>query len=234
MQKIRIICLSDTHGFHKKVKVPDGDILIHAGDISIKGEIIEVKNFINWFGNQPHKHKIFINGNHELYVSKLGNLTKLLVDEHNKVNKTNIVYLEEESIVLNGLKFYGSPRTIEFFNWAYMYEERHAKRIWDRVPNDVDVLITHQPPLNKLDYVIRPNADGNHHVGCKELLSKVLEIKPLLHVYGHLHEDGCKYIKGVNTTYVNASICDEEYNIGRKPIIVDIDKESKSVTVVEL
>lgn len=218
--------------YHNKIDIPDGDILIHAGDFLSRGSMPEFAKFAKNFGNiaKKFKHVIMTCGNHDGVIEKEEYICKIILRE----NGSNIHLLIDEEIILDGLKFYGSPRTIEFFNWYFMYPKKDAKRIWDKIPSDTDVLITHQPPFGKLDYVKRPNADGSHNVGCEELLNKILEVKPLLSVFGHLHHDGGKHIKGINTTYINAAICNEEYNPNRKPIIVDINIDNKSVNIVEL
>jgi len=66
--KIRFVCISDTHSLtsHLKRTIPEGDVLIHAGDFTRCGHLQEVKEFNTWLGTLPHKHKIVIAGNHEL------------------------------------------------------------------------------------------------------------------------------------------------------------------------
>lgn len=216
--------------YHNKINIPDGDILIHAGDFLNHGSMSE---FVKFARNMEYISKKFKNvvmtaGNHDRIVEKDEYLCKDILKE----TANNIHLLIDEEIILNGLKFYGSPRTIEFFNWAFMYPPGQGSRYWNNIPDDTDILITHQPVLNKLDYIERVNADRNHNVGCGELLKRVLEVKPILHVVGHLHYEGCKYIKEENAIYVNASMCDEEYKINRKPIVVDINVKTKSIKMV--
>lgn len=69
-QMTRIVCISDTHGRHPRLKLPDGDILIHAGDFTERGEAYEVDPFLDWFEALPHPHKVFIAGNHDFYLEQ--------------------------------------------------------------------------------------------------------------------------------------------------------------------
>jgi len=219
-----IAFISDTHTFHSSIKTPaDVDILVHCGDNTIYGEIAEMKNFIEWFGNQKPRHKIFINGNHEVKVSKLGDLTKRLVEEHNKYHFTNIHYLEEEEVVIEGIKFWGSPYTPEFFDWAYMYNREDGERRWMGIPDDADVLITHGPPYGIMDNVQPFDRYQFDHAGCSALLEKIKEVKPKIHAFGHIHGSyGTERI--ADTLFINASTCNEAY-IPIHPVIV-VDSET--------
>lgn len=221
----RMCIISDTHTYHDKVKIPDGDILIHCGDNTIYGEVYEMKSFLTWFGNQPHRHKIFINGNHEVQVWK-NNLTKQMVEDHNKYFMTNIHYLENELLGLAGLNFYGSPNTPEFFDWAYMYDRKDGADIWQGIPDNTDVLITHGPPAGILDTVSTSDRYPRKHAGCDDLLKRVEEIKPKLHCFGHIHHQygWTKVLHPTNPVlFVNAATCNSRYIPVNPPIVVDTD-----------
>jgi hypothetical protein len=63
---------------------------------------------------------------------------------------TNCIYLENEFTIVHGYKIYGSPLTPEFCGWAFMYQtDEEAKKNWEKVPDDVDILVTHGPPYGK-------------------------------------------------------------------------------------
>ena len=62
---MRVICMSDTHGLHRNTKVPDGDVLVFAGDITSRGASYELVDFNEWLGELPHSHKIVVAGNHD-------------------------------------------------------------------------------------------------------------------------------------------------------------------------
>jgi len=230
---MKICMLSDTHTYHKQVEMPEAEVVIHCGDYTHTGETHEVIDFLNWFGNQKSMYKIFINGNHEKYVAKMG-ITKQMVESHNKYHMTNIIYLEDSEVVIDGIKFYGSPWTPEFFpeHWAYqLMNDGHADSVWRKIPNDVDVLITHGPVFGKLDKVKPFARYDKENAGCPVLLKKILEIKPKIHVAGHIHS-GNGVIQGVNTLFINASMCNEAYKVNGSPYIVTIDELTKKTTLI--
>lgn len=202
---MRVVCISDTHELHRKITVPDGDLLIHAGDITWTGAPRAVNDFVDWFINQPHKHKIFIAGNHDFYFQTARGF-----------NFTDF-YLENQATKIEGLKVWGSPITPTFEDWAFMKDRGDMiNAVWKKIPMDTDILITHGPPYGILDMI-----DGKS-VGCYDLLvHSSLRVAPKLHVFGHIH-GGYGIRKEENTTYVNASICDEDYKPVNAPIVVDL------------
>lgn len=226
----RIVAISDTHGFHDGIKnLPHGDILIHAGDSTIYGELSEMHKVLSWFSKLDFEKIIFINGNHEVVVSNLGNLTRLLVKER---CGDNVVYLEDQELVYRGLKFYGSPKSVEYGYWAYMYKESDGERIWGSVPDDIDVLICHGPAYGMLD-----QNKFTTNCGSKSLLNRIEQIKPSVFISGHIHES-YGYIRPANpkynkTLFVNASVCNARYDPVNKPIIIDVDDLTKVATVVD-
>lgn len=226
---IRIVNISDTHGIHDNIHqrfgdLPEGDILIHAGDISNVGIIPEISKFLDWFKDLPHKHKIFIVGNHDFGFEVNQYVSKAILDE---LKDSNVTYLENSSARVMELKFWGSPITSPFFNWAFMRDDEYREELWKTIPNDTDIIITHSPPYKTLDY----STYGDEHCGCKFLKSRVLEINPLLHIFGHIHgEYGTHEENG--TLYINASTLNEKYRVSNKPIVVDIDIEKRTTTLV--
>lgn len=223
---MKLVFISDTHGFHDAINMPEGDILIHSGDISIEGTISQVQKFVQWFGAQKYKHKIFINGNHEVYVWKDRKMESILKDYNNSNPFANIHYLEDSGVEIEGLKFWGSPKTPEFFDWAYMYnrDDKSRYEAWKDMPSEIDVLITHGPPQGVLDGVIPFGRYLDPMSGCAELMKKVKEIKPKVHVFGHIHEHyGFKKWKHPEILFINASTCNGSYKPTRKPIVVDTE-----------
>lgn len=214
----RIVCISDTHNCNEQVAVPDGDLLIHAGDATIKGTDAETIEFIYWFSRLPHRHKIFVAGNHD-WLFEIDNryATLLLAD-------SKIKYLQDSSTVIAGLKIYGSPWQPRFFDWAFNLNRgpEMAER-WAMIPEDIDILITHGPPNGILDLVPRKGWDEN--TGCEELRKRVEQIAALgrlkLHVFGHIH---CGYgtHEEFGVKFVNASNCDEQYHPTQPPIVIDL------------
>lgn len=214
----RIVCLSDTHNCNDEISVPDGDILIHAGDATINGTHFEVTEFLRWFSSLPHKHKIFVAGNHDWLYENDNRLARLLTENY------KIKYLQDSFIEIEGLKIYGSPWQPRFFDWAFnLNRGAELAEKWKLIPNDVDVLITHGPPNGILDEV--PRKYWTENTGCEELMRRVEAISALkrlkLHVFGHIH---CGYgqAEKFGVRFVNASNCDEDYKPSQPPIVVEI------------
>ncbi|HEX8263812.1 MAG TPA: metallophosphatase domain-containing protein [Pyrinomonadaceae bacterium] len=206
----RIVLLSDTHNCNEQISVPDGDILIHAGDATNRGQVDEIVAFNEWFSGFPHKHKIFVAGNHDWLFETRPKYARSLLAE-------NVVYLQDSSVEILGLKIYGSPWQPRFFDWAFnLNRGGEMAEKWKLIPNEVDILITHGPPFGILDET--PRGD---FAGCEELRKRVEEIRPQLHVFGHIHFGyGTEEKFGVR--FVNASNCDEDYLPTNLPIVVDL------------
>jgi len=199
---------------HEQLVLPQGDILVHAGDFTGRGKQYEVGDFFSWLERQSDnfKHIVFIAGNHDMsFEYKHPWVINML-----KALPRNVHYLEDSEIVLDGIKFYGSPWQPEFFNWAFNLPRGKAlAEKWDMIPYDTDVLITHGPPMGVLDYTQR----DMWNVGCLHLFDKVQQVKPKLHVFGHIHEGyGIKKYDQENITFVNASSATLQYNLDNKPI----------------
>ncbi len=196
---MQIICISDTHNLHSNLNVPNGDVLIFAGDITAIGEKEDIISFNNWLGTLTHKYKIVIAGNHDFYLEDNPNYSKHLL--------SNAIYLCDEEITIEGIKFWGSPISPAFHDWAFNRKRgKEIRKHWNLIPNDVDVLITHCPPFGVLD-----KNEFDENCGCEELLDVLnKKIKPKIHVFGHIHES-YGLINQKNITFVNASIIGNKY-----------------------
>lgn len=224
----RIVALSDTHGSHFGIKVPDGDILIHCGDLCSHGSFRDAQDFMNWFNTHPHKHKIFIAGNHDIVFERDPALMKKII----KADYPDLTYLDDSGCEVEGLKFWGSPVQPRFFNWAFNRDRgEDIKRHWDMIPEGTDVLITHGPPHGFCDEAYRVGFNITEHTGCQDLLEATLRLAPKLHLFGHIHYSGGETYRGPKTTYANVSLLDEQYLVARKPIVFEID-ENKVVSVL--
>ena len=216
----RLVCLSDTHGLHDALMVPDGDVLIHAGDMTMGGREAEVQAFADWIVSLPHACKIVIAGNHDwLFERAATRARELLAD---------VTYLMDEGTEAAGLRIWGSPWQPWFFDWAFNLPRGDALRDkWDLIPPDIDVLVTHGPPSGYLDGAERPvwfGADDGvdpDHVGCEELRVALDRVQPRLHVFGHIHE-GYGQARHGSTILVNASTCDADYRPVNPPVVVDL------------
>ena len=209
----RIVCLSDTHDCHEQIIVPDGDILIHAGDATIRGTIDEIIFFNEWFAGLPHQRKIFVAGNHDWLFETNDRHARTLLD-------ASIHYLRDSSVEIENLKIYGSPWQPRFFDWTFnLTRGAELAEKWKMIPDDTDVLITHCPPFGILDEV--PHRYSIENTGCEELRKRVETIRPKLHIFGHIH---CGYgtTERFGVRFVNASNCDESYDPANAPIVIDL------------
>jgi Icc-related predicted phosphoesterase len=199
------------HALTKGLVVPDGDVLVIAGDICLCGQRAELKRFNHFLAGLPHPHKVFIAGNHDwpLYHASPRQIRSL-------VNQAT--YLQDSGITINGIKFRGSPWQPAFFNWAFNLPIGKALADkWELIPEDTDVLITHGPPYQILDTLV-----SGKQVGCVDLKQAVERLKPKVHIFGHIHE-GYGRLEQDGTTYVNASVCKVNYQPINPPIVVDLN-----------
>ena len=182
----RIVCISDTHSQTDNEDfpaIPDGDILIHSGDFTNHGTHEDIQKFNAWLGTLPHQHKVVIAGNHDkTFDATFENNNEESAKEVQDM-LTNATYLQDTLIELNNLKIFGSPWVPRHGHWGFLLNESQRLEKWSEIPEEIDVLITHGPP-----HGIGDLTDRDVHMGCKHLLAKVKEVKPKLHVYGHIHE----------------------------------------------
>lgn len=213
MSALHLVCISDTHGLHAQVSVPPGDVLIHAGDCLRRGSRDDLREFLRWFARHPHRHKILVAGNHDWVFEKHPELAQQLC------SVMGVHYLQDSGVTLDGVEFWGSPWTPRFFDWAFMLERggNALRHRWSLIPESTDVLITHGPPQGILD-----DAPVGGHVGCELLRDRVSEVKPDLHVFGHIHEGfGARQLLPRHrhpTTHLNASTCNPNYQPVNKPV----------------
>lgn len=206
---LRIVCLSDTHGLHAQIQVPDGDILVHAGDLTKRGGLGELQEAADWLRSLPHSHKVVIAGNHDFCLEQQPEKARELLH--------GLTYLEDESCHCAGLKIYGSPWQPWFHDWAFnLRRGEPLRKVWAQIPEDADIVITHGPPQGILDRCF----DGRE-VGCQDLFERLEVVRPRLHVFGHIHEAYGQVQVG-ETLYVNASSCTLQYRAVQTPIVVDL------------
>jgi Icc-related predicted phosphoesterase len=207
---MKIVCISDTHGLHRQVGVPEGDMLLHAGDVSKRGKEHEIKEFNDWLGELPHQHKVIIAGNHDFFFEQEPKLAESLI--------TNAIYLNDSVLEINGLKIWGSPISPWYHDWAFNRKRgADIKKHWDLIPEGIDILITHGPPFGILDYTVT-----GHTVGCEELTKAIERVKPKIHLFGHIHE-GYGQVQTEHTLYINASNLDLNYRAVNKAVVIHWD-----------
>jgi len=207
---MKIWQIGDTHTYHDLLEIPkDIDVVIFSGDCSNPRDPYsnepEVRNFIEWFKCLPIKYKIFVAGNHDSSIEK-GLVTRKDFTEN------NIIYLENEHVVVEGVKIFGSPYTPSFNNWSFMKERHKLDRIWDNaIDNDSDIIVVHGPPKGILDLSYdRDNKLEN--CGDKSLWNKVQIVKPKLMLFGHIHNNkdiinaGTRTVGGLDIVFSNGSV----------------------------
>lgn len=219
---MRIVFISDTHSNRFSDLLPEGDLLIHAGDFSVAGSIKEVAVFnLECEKALPkYTHGIYVSpGNHDFLAESDRFLCQRIL--------TNANLVLDESFELEGIKFYASPHQPVFFEWAFNQEPDVLEYYWSLIPTETDVLITHGPPKGRLDLTVR-----GQYVGCDLLADRIKELEALrLHCFGHIH-NGYGYEWNCGKLYVNASMCDNRNWLVNPPIVVDIDPQTKECTLV--
>jgi Icc-related predicted phosphoesterase len=184
-------------------------MIIHSGDCSNPRDPYnnepEVRDFIDWYKEIPVKHKIYVAGNHDTSIEK-GLVTKKDFED------AGIIYLENESVVIKGIKIFGSPHTPNFGNWAFMKERTKLERFWRlAIDEDVNIVVTHGPPKGILD---KSYDRGNNMEACgdKSLLNRILEVQPTYSLFGHIHNTkdivnaGIQKLSVCNTFFSNGSV----------------------------
>ncbi len=211
---MKILCISDSHGKHRELKIPDSDWLLYAGDSTSMGTERQFLDFIEWFSNQPHRVKCFINGNHDFLGQDSPLRFKSILEKY-----PNIIYLEHEAKEIEEIKVFGSPWTPKFGGWAYNADDDQLIDLWDQIPDDTQILVTHGPPYGILD-----KTAGGQLVGCNHLRytiqTRLTKLK--LHTFGHIHE-GAGQMTENGVTYVNASVLDEHYHPNGNIQLVEYD-----------
>jgi Icc-related predicted phosphoesterase len=207
---MKIVLISDTHNQHDKLVIPAGDMVIHAGDVTSNGSYLEVASFLRWFSELPIKYKIFIAGNHDY-----------LFERHPAFSKSEylsgIIYLENELVEIEGLKIFGSPYIPQYKDWAFMKKSGdEIREVWNLIPNNLDILVTHGPP-----YMILDQIEYGFHTGCRDLLTRIKVVRPKVHVFGHVHEGyGAKEEFGIR--FFNASVLSHNYRLVNGPISIEV------------
>ncbi len=206
---MRFVVLSDTHGFHSKLQVPDGDVLLFAGDFGQRGVEPELLSFNRFLEGLPHRHKIVIAGNHDFCFESEPERSKDLLSA--------ATYLCDEAVEVEGHKVYGAPWQPRFCDWAFnLPRGPELAEKWALIPADTDILLTHGPPEGILDRTF----DGRH-VGCADLHARLRQLKVKVHLFGHIHESyGTSESDG--TVFYNASIWNHFHRRLNQPWVFDL------------
>lgn len=211
---VRICFISDVHNKYKQVVLPPADIIVCSGDMTSVGKEHEIRNFNKWYSKlSQYNYKVFIAGNHDRLYEDSGYFARTLLPK-------NIIYLEDSGVELMGLKFYGTPVNSMFNNWAFNRTEAKMAQHWKAIPDDTDILITHNPP-----YGIMDKGHDYDCIGSPSLYMEVMNrIKPMVSVFGHAHNGhGVKVLD--NTVFINAAILNENYEVEFNPVLIEIDEK---------
>ena len=208
-KSLKICVVSDSHGFHNKIIIPPCDILIFAGDANINSEN-QLIEFNKWLGKQPGKYKIIIGGNHDGLLEEFDNY---------KISYylSNAIYLENESVTIEGIKFWGSPFSKEFNGWSFMRYDEDLKEIWDTIPEDTDVIIAHGPAFGRLDKIEWKNE------GSQTLRDRIDIIKPKVVISGHIHSQH-GHCRNETTDFYNGSVLDDNYKLVYEPLVFTYER----------
>lgn len=237
---MKIVVISDTHTKHKRVTIPECDVLVHCGDFTWTGAYWEVWRFVHWLEQQPATHKVVIAGNHELTFDDTGGeynsrARNLLSESPDK----SIHYLQDGGITIDGIKFYGTPWTPQFYNWAFngiIDSEIPFNRgvsltdVYAQIPDDVQVLICHGPAYDFCDMSERDDTRTGSVEMRRVISEKLTQLR--LYLCGHIHEARGMEVGNDDVTFINASSLGRDYETISPPVIVTLD-ENGLVTHVE-
>jgi predicted phosphohydrolase len=218
-ETMRIVAAADTHTFHDDLhSIPDGDLFVHAGDLCRGGRLEELRAAAAWLRTLPHRHKIVVAGNHDwCFVNEPQAAREILGSE--------IVYLQDAEAVIDGVRVWGSPWQPRFNDWAFNLPRGAALASrWALIPEGIHVLVTHGPP-----YGIGDCSGDPVRLGCRDLREAVRRVRPLLHLFGHIHQDGGVW-QEEGVWFANVTTREGE----RGPTVIDLDVALQQVAPVSV
>jgi Icc-related predicted phosphoesterase len=214
MSSVTIVCISDTHELHRELDIPAGDLLLHAGDFTMFSRSLRaIEDFNDWLGEHSHSRTIVVPGNHDSFLE---------ADPRRRNLLTNATVLIDEAVEVMGLKIWGSPITPLYGGALGRSSAKDRIALYKTIPPDTDILMTHGPLYGILD--CPPGTDT--HTGCRELLEAVLQLKPRVHLFGHVHGAYGTVDKG-GTLFVNAALLREDGSPGNAPIRLRMPRSLK-------
>ena len=228
---IRFVCISDTHNLTEGMRLPPGDVLLHCGDFTMIASPEQVTHFDTFLGSLPYAYKIVIAGNHEITfdteafpaIRQRYDLNQVRDPAQVKALLKNCIYLEDSGVEIGGYTIWGSPWLPDFGACAFSRPMGEVERRWRLIPSSTDILMTHVPPQRILD----TEKSTKSPWGCPNLLRRVKEINPIVHVFGHIHE--CHgVLPSASTLFINAAVCDYRYHPVNPATVFDLPVRSKS------
>ncbi len=231
----RVVCLSDTHGQHAALEVPDGDVLLFAGDACSSGTPGEWRAFCRWLGALPHTLKVVVPGNHDWPLqpsvptwgvsARYGPAT--LRHARRRVEDAGALLLVDRETTVASLRVYGSPWVPAFYRWAFNLPRGGPElaEVWSHVPKGLDILVTHAPAFGTLD-----STNRGDHAGCERLADRLRQLDeadagPRLHVHGDIHEAAGVHtppLGATGRTTINASVLDASYRLAQTPVVIEL------------
>jgi hypothetical protein len=216
---MRIVAVADTHLFHSDLRdLPAGDVFIHAGDLLRGGTLDELRKVTEWLVSLPHPHKIIVAGNHDWCFAREPEQALAILGP-------GFTYLQDSGTIIDTVGFWGSPWQPEYNQWAFnLPRGEPLAQKWRLIPDLTDVLITHGPP-----HGIGDQSGMDERGGCDELLLVVRRVHPVLHMFGHIHQDGGLWHNG-DTWFANVTTWECE----RGPTVLDLDVPTRRVVGVSV
>lgn len=233
---MRLVCVGDTHG--KTLPVPDGDVFVHVGDLCRKNDMPELQEQAAWISGLPHRHKIVIAGNHDwpLMHCARGRMVCTACDarglhECDPASRVAALalfggaYVEDVALSIDGVKLYATPWQAYYHDWAFNLPPGAVMRgVWNQIPDETDILVTHVPPLGFGD-----RTPAGERIGDADLAARAIAVGPALHVFGHVHHDGGAWTEDA-TVFANVTTWED----ARKPTVIDFDPATRQVTLVDV
>jgi Icc-related predicted phosphoesterase len=231
MNEIKVVAISDLHG--KFPDISECDLLLIAGDIcpcrfghgymSVDNKATHQAFWLRdtfgpWLQKQPAKHVVATWGNHDWLGEKAPERTPKLPWH----------MLIDQGIDLMGFKIYGSPWQPRFFDWAFNADEPFLEGKWHLIPDDTDILVLHGPPhgYGDLAPAYRGVRDQMEHTGSPSLTKRIMEVKPQLVVFGHIHAGYGVYSEN-GVTMANVAVLNEQYLLTNKPFVTTLKPREK-------
>ena len=209
---MKFVTISDTHGKHRELNLPSGDIIIHGGDFCHYGSKNDMYDFLDWFKDLAYDEKILIGGNHDFFAAEQSERFKEILPK-------GITYLNDSGTTYNGIKIWGSPIQPDLEGWAFGKKRgNEMKKHWDLIPKDTEILITHTPPFGILD-----KSRSGKSIGCEELTKRLQELHIKFHIFGHIHASYGKELIG-NTQFINTSNMNSAKGLVNKPFRFEFEK----------
>ena len=241
MRKLKASFISDLHG-----NLPDPSIFDPGDVLGIVGDVVPLEHqrdlvasiawfchkFVPWTDKLPFKKVILIFGNHDFFAEEIGpkhfnsgsELTRMLLPGSIK-GEHKIEILCDNSYKYGGFTFYGTSWCPDLVNWAFYKDSDGLKKMFDKIPQGTDVLLTHCPPrLGNAGVVLQNGWNFLNNYGCQELAEALIGKNVKYHFYGHVHS-GDHHLENVNGTMMaNVSMLDENYKMNYPPLNIELEK----------